>query len=371
MASKGVRAFVARFITDQSEFKTDKIVTELEQAERAADELDNVSTDGVQRELDDLRRASATAAADMSNDFDRAGSEIDSDTGFRGKMGETGSEVGAEFSENIGEAFRGGDFKDTILETFTSLGPALGVAGIAVGAGAAIVNGIISGAEERKAALQEQLDELVVQWRDGLSRLNAETRRARLEAALDDPESELNQIRELVEGINGIQGLDPLESGTVEAMLFGTFSQRQKAAADYREFQVRAAKAANEATKAAYDSGALAQGGDVGLTSLSKLNRLLGEQTDLLGESKLEAEKQLDLMARLGLLSDEEVKKLDRRNNLARDLSGEAARMIERQARAADETERDADARERAADAAERTAAADERSALSRRRSVD
>lgn len=131
-------------------------------------------TETSQRSLDDLRRAVDDTSDDINRSlrsiddgvsstlgsggsFDRAVDDVET-SGRR--MKDIGSEVGSEFSENIGEGIRSGDIGGSILETFTSLGPGLGVLGIAIAAGAGIINGLISGARDRQKALDETFNEV-------------------------------------------------------------------------------------------------------------------------------------------------------------------------------------------------------------------
>lgn len=140
-----VRDYVARFLADVSGYKLDRAERETEDLERTVDD----TADKVARDWRDMANAAERSARDMG-DAARKGA-----TDTKGRLNSTAGEIGSEFSENIGEAFRNGDLKGTLLETFTSLGPALGGAGILIGAGAAIINGMISGVEERASELRQ------------------------------------------------------------------------------------------------------------------------------------------------------------------------------------------------------------------------
>jgi hypothetical protein len=138
---------VARFKTVTTEFNTRKVETELDKTERAFKESERAAdrwSDRLDREADEAGR------------------------GVKGRLRGTGSEIGAEFSENIGEGFRSGDFKGVVLETFTSLGPALGVAGLALGAGAAIISSMIQGAEEQAEKLRQLGRDILGYVQDGM-----------------------------------------------------------------------------------------------------------------------------------------------------------------------------------------------------------
>lgn len=145
MAGKGIRipliADVAAFITGMRKAEVS--------AEDLADALDDMAADGIQgqqrlqRELEQTARE-ARKAGDKTAE------------GVKGsRLGEVGGEIGEEFTQNFGESVRSGDPAGAVLETFTSLGPAFGVAGIAVAAGAGLVNSVIQGANERKEAFAE------------------------------------------------------------------------------------------------------------------------------------------------------------------------------------------------------------------------
>lgn len=140
-----VRDYVARFLADVTGYQLDKAERDTENLERTVDD----TADKVARDWRDMANASERAARDMGDAARKGGDDV------KGKLRGTGSEIGAEFSENIGEAFRGGDLRDTFLETLTSLGPALGGVGLALGAGAALINGMIQGVEQEAEKLRQ------------------------------------------------------------------------------------------------------------------------------------------------------------------------------------------------------------------------
>lgn len=76
------------------------------------------------------------------------------------RMSDVGGEVGAEFSENLSEGFQSGDFVGVALETFASLTAAIGPLGIGFGVGALIVNNMIQGAKDRRAAFVESVSSI-------------------------------------------------------------------------------------------------------------------------------------------------------------------------------------------------------------------
>lgn len=117
-------------------------------ADRAADGIERSWEDAA----DDSARAFRTFADDVDDAFDRvrrdadkAGADVADDlsdglSARKGRVGAVGAEVGDELVENLGEAVRSGNPADLVLESFTSLGPALGALGI----GAAVVTGLVS-----------------------------------------------------------------------------------------------------------------------------------------------------------------------------------------------------------------------------------
>lgn len=143
MANKA-RDFVAKFLTDTSKFDTDQPV----------------------KELDNLADAADTTARRMDDSFDRV---RDSSKRNLDKVGEEGSshakaagqEIGAEFAENIGEAFRSGDVGALVTESLTSLGPALGVVGIGIGLGAALITNAVKGIQKNKQLLTEATQRVI------------------------------------------------------------------------------------------------------------------------------------------------------------------------------------------------------------------
>lgn len=143
MANKA-RDFLARFLTDTSSFETAP----------------------AQRELEDLADESERTARRIDDSFDRVKRSADSSlddlgSSTKGKAREAGAEVGAEFTENMGEAFRSGDIGGLVTESLTSLAPALGAAGIGIGIGAALISNMVAGIKEQKQKLTEATQRVV------------------------------------------------------------------------------------------------------------------------------------------------------------------------------------------------------------------
>lgn len=133
MASSKPLDIVARFRSVTTDFNTRQVEAELS-------------------DVDDAFRDSSRAADRWSRDVRDAADDAADGIRRDGRFADVGREVGDEFSENIGEAFRSGDYVGALTETFTSLGPSLGKIGLGIGAaigvGAAIVANIQARQEE-------------------------------------------------------------------------------------------------------------------------------------------------------------------------------------------------------------------------------
>jgi hypothetical protein len=141
---------VARFRTVTTEFNTRQVERELDDADRAF-------------------RDSGRAADRWSRDVRDAGD--DAATGLRrgkGRFGAVGAEVGEEFSQNFGEAVRSGNPLGAVFETATSLGPALGLAGLAAAAGAGIVSAVVSGIKANEQRIKDAGASLYDAMQDGM-----------------------------------------------------------------------------------------------------------------------------------------------------------------------------------------------------------
>jgi hypothetical protein len=137
------------------------------------------ATRDVERDLGRLDAAydkAGRSAKDWSRDTDRAAK--DAGDGIRN----TGREVGAEFAENVGEAFRSGDLAGTLTETLTSLAPALGAVGIGVGIGGAIIGGAIGAIQKRNADVKAAAVQSFDAFADGV--LEAAERQNVLQTAM-------------------------------------------------------------------------------------------------------------------------------------------------------------------------------------------
>lgn len=211
MASKA-RDFVARFLTDTTKFDTSDAVDE----------------------LDDLGDASEQTARKMDQSFDRIKRSSDDnldDLGSSGKVKarEAGNEVGAEFAENMGEAFRSGDVGALITESLTSLAPALGAAGIGLGIGVALVTNMIKGTKERAAklseAVQNVVDNIEVDWTTFAAKFDAAS-------FLNDSIAGLTKSDKLEDDIREFQRLAAATVGqdTLTHILAGQGSPEDRAA---------------------------------------------------------------------------------------------------------------------------------------------
>lgn len=115
------------------------------------DDLEEVEDVG-----DRLERALKDNFDDIARDADRAGRDVaDNFDGKAGRVGDIGGEIADEFTENFGEAIRGGDPAGLVLETFTSLGPALGGLGIGAAVVAGMVKSFVDAAAEQRARVTE------------------------------------------------------------------------------------------------------------------------------------------------------------------------------------------------------------------------
>lgn len=157
---------LADALADVTDVGDDTFDTLADDADTAARELEDAFA-RAQRDVDDTFSDIADDAEDsfdrMRRDAGQAGTDMAEDLNTGVKGGQTSalfSEIGDEAAENLGEAFRARDPVGFIVETLTSLTPALGVAGIAIGAGAAIVHQLIQGISEEEAALRERIADL-------------------------------------------------------------------------------------------------------------------------------------------------------------------------------------------------------------------
>lgn len=128
----------------QDEFES--LQDELRDVERAGDRMEDALEDNFR----DTARAAERYGRDTADEF---GNETS-------KIGGIGAEVADEFSENFGEAIRSGNPADLVLETFTSLGPALGALGLGAAVVAGIVKEVVESGAEAKARIQEATKEL-------------------------------------------------------------------------------------------------------------------------------------------------------------------------------------------------------------------
>lgn len=128
-------------------------------ADRVGDDLDRAADEGsraFRAFADDVDDALDRVRRDADRTGESAGSDLsDGLSRGKGRVGDVGGEIADEFTENFGEAIRSGNPADAVLETFTSLGPALGVLGIGAAVAAGIVNQFVQRAAEQKARVTE------------------------------------------------------------------------------------------------------------------------------------------------------------------------------------------------------------------------
>ena len=168
MAGRGIRVPFVAEVTDW-----------LRGTRRVSDDLDSLSSDlrdtaraadraagDIERDLEDAADDAGRAFRDFADDVDdaldrvrrdadRTGDDVGDDLAdglsrSKSRVGAVGAEVGDELVENLGEAVRSGNPADLVLETFTSLGPALGALGIGAAVVAGIANSFVQKANEQR-----------------------------------------------------------------------------------------------------------------------------------------------------------------------------------------------------------------------------
>lgn len=222
MAGRG-RGVVLDFIANVTPFRRGT-----QQAEDALDDfgdsLTQVARDGDQA-ADKLERSFKDTARAVNQVGDNVRAE-------GSKIGTVGSEIGEEFSQNFGEAVRSGNPAEAITETFTSLGPAFGIAGLAVAAGAGIVNGVLQGIADAKERLRKAGLDMYEALQDGF--LDAAEKKIQLTAALgvDEYEDALDKVARLASetGVSTREIAQYLQDGTDPAGRIATALERADAA---------------------------------------------------------------------------------------------------------------------------------------------
>lgn len=188
MAGRG-RGIVIDLVANTREFITG--------TRKAGDSLDDFSDDLTQvaRDGDRAGEKLEQSFKDVADVVNRTGDEVAS--AGKAKIGGAGAEIGQEFSQNFGEAVRSGNPAGAILETVTSLGPAFGLAGIALAAGAGIANSVIQGIKDAEERLRKAGSDMWEALQDGI--LDAKERQQGLVSALgvDDLEGALDKIAKL------------------------------------------------------------------------------------------------------------------------------------------------------------------------------
>lgn len=191
MASLRPLDIVARFTAETRDF------------ERATRDMD-----GDLRTLDRAYDRSAQSSKDWSRTVDRSADDAaDGLTHAKARFGEAGSEVGAEFAENVGEAFRSGDYVGALAETFTSLTPALGAIGLAVGAAVGIGKGVLDSMNADRERIKQAGRDMFEAARDGM--LEASEREQALTTALgvESVSDALDEVNRRAQALN----VDPVK----------------------------------------------------------------------------------------------------------------------------------------------------------------
>jgi ABC-type transporter Mla subunit MlaD len=242
MAGRG-RGIIVDLVANANPFRRGTKQAE-DALEDFGDSLDQVARDG-DKAAEKLERSFKDTARAVNN--------VGDDVRRNSNLGSVGAEIGEEFSQNFGEAVRSGNPAEAITETFTSLGPAFGVAGLAVAAGAGIVNGVIQGIQQAKDRLKDAGNELYRALEDGF--LDAAERKIQLTAALgvDEYEDALDKIARLASetGVSTREiaaylqdGTDP--SGRIAAAMERVEAAQRKAQAGSWENVDKATVSANE-----------------------------------------------------------------------------------------------------------------------------
>jgi hypothetical protein len=171
VAGRGIRVpFVAevsewlrgtRAISDDLDGLSADLRDTARDADRVSDQVGRDLVDAADDGSDAFRKFARDVDDSLDRvrrDADRTGEQVSDDLSDglsrgKGRVGAVGSEVADEFTENFGEAIRSGNPADAVLETFTSLGPALGVLGIGAAVAAGIVNQFVRKADEQRARI--------------------------------------------------------------------------------------------------------------------------------------------------------------------------------------------------------------------------
>lgn len=153
------RDLVVRFLSDVKGFLngTQDMEEALRDVARDEERVADVGEESARR----LARAYDRAADSITRDQRRAQKDV------REGFADTSREVGDEFAENVGEAFRSGDYLGAIQETFTSLTPALGAVGLGIGAAIGVGAGIVANINESREKVKAAASDLFEAMRAG------------------------------------------------------------------------------------------------------------------------------------------------------------------------------------------------------------
>ena len=156
---------ITNFIANTDKFDTQKVVTELDQTDRAF-------------------KSGGTSSDQWSNRLHKNVDIVEKKLGSTKNVKNIGKEVGGEFIQNIGEGIGNGqgDLQDTILGTIGGVAPALGAAGAVVGIGIFAAQAIISGISSQNEKVKQAGINMFESLRDGV--LEGAEREGILEKAL-------------------------------------------------------------------------------------------------------------------------------------------------------------------------------------------
>lgn len=316
-----------------------------EEAERAVESLaDNIDTssDEIKRSLDSIEATADSAGTSLKSVDDISlsgvGQEVEQADSKMKALGQTASEEipGAmtDLSDSAADAATG------LSTAFATLGPA----GIAVGAVLAGIGIMMRKSQEAKEKFTADAQAWTDAYIEGLGKITAATRRAKLEEDLLNPDSVIAQAEKVRQAIGADQSL-------VVSSIYGTPAERAAAQADLEtkisRLTARYDTVIDKREKQLLTDGYVSEELD---EQFNTLTRQVNGYEDLLGlvRNGVDAQKagrdaareQLETYEDLGLLTREEEKTLER----IRDRQRENAQFAKL---AADANTRSADAMER------------------------
>lgn len=282
--------------TQQVKASLDSVGTALKDMSATAD----TESDAVGASLRSMDDTAGTAMTGLSSEVEQGESKL--------------KEMGATASEEIPGAMT--DMSDSVSDAATGLSTAfasLGPAGIGVGAVLAGIGIIMRKSQEAKAKIQADAAEWASAYVEGLGVIGAAARRASIDSALADPESDISKIRDTMLEITGA-GL-----GQIIKAMYGTPSEQ--AAAQGNLIDQR--DTLKDMLTDSYTNGKLTDEQRVKLvTQLETYNKLL-DTLDATNTSleigRKNSDAQLEAEIQMGLLTKDELQKMETRNERQKD----------------------------------------------------